>query len=169
MVQGCHVSEGANYLFEVATPLGFSVRTTGDYWLLLRPSTRSCAVEPRTWLNPCPSRSGVPESGGSYGVPLFTARISVGCVRCGPTLRRRGVSHHRLSLCDKIQGRKTGYGLLLRASTIPIGETLTVYWDDPEHEEVCEGGRPRDHPDQRRTRRGIGFERFIFQIEHSSA
>jgi hypothetical protein len=20
----------------------------------------------------------------------------------------------------------------------PIGETLTVYWDDPEHEEVCE-------------------------------
>jgi hypothetical protein len=35
MVQGCHVSEGANYLFEVATPLGFSVHTTGDYWLLL--------------------------------------------------------------------------------------------------------------------------------------
>lgn len=20
----------------------------------------------------------------------------------------------------------------------PVGETLTVYWDDPEHEEVCE-------------------------------
>jgi hypothetical protein len=20
----------------------------------------------------------------------------------------------------------------------PIGETLTIYWDDPEHEEVCE-------------------------------
>ena len=35
MVQGCKVSEDANYLFEVATPLGFSVRTTGDYWLLL--------------------------------------------------------------------------------------------------------------------------------------
>ena len=35
MVQGRNVSEGANYLFEVATPLGFSVRTTGDYWLLL--------------------------------------------------------------------------------------------------------------------------------------
>ena len=29
------MSEGANYLFVVATPLGFSVRTTGDYWLLL--------------------------------------------------------------------------------------------------------------------------------------
>jgi hypothetical protein len=29
------VSEGANYLFEVATPLGFSVRTTVDYWSLL--------------------------------------------------------------------------------------------------------------------------------------
>jgi hypothetical protein len=29
------VSEGPNYLFEVVTPLGFSVRTTVDYWSLL--------------------------------------------------------------------------------------------------------------------------------------
>lgn len=29
------MSEGAGYLFEVATPLGFSVRTTADYWSLL--------------------------------------------------------------------------------------------------------------------------------------
>jgi hypothetical protein len=29
------VSEGTSYLFEVATPLGFSVRTTADYWSLL--------------------------------------------------------------------------------------------------------------------------------------
>jgi hypothetical protein len=29
------VGEGVNYLFEVATPLGFSVRTTGNCWLLL--------------------------------------------------------------------------------------------------------------------------------------
>jgi hypothetical protein len=33
--QGCHVSEGASYLFAVATPMGFSVRTTADYWSLL--------------------------------------------------------------------------------------------------------------------------------------
>jgi hypothetical protein len=29
------LSEGADYLFEVVTPLGFSVRTTKDYWSLL--------------------------------------------------------------------------------------------------------------------------------------
>ena len=29
------MSEGASYLFEVATPLGFSVRTTAGYWSLL--------------------------------------------------------------------------------------------------------------------------------------
>jgi hypothetical protein len=29
------LSEGASYLFDVATPLGFSVRTTADYWSLL--------------------------------------------------------------------------------------------------------------------------------------
>ena len=28
------MSEGASYLFEVATPLGVSVRTTADYWSL---------------------------------------------------------------------------------------------------------------------------------------
>jgi hypothetical protein len=29
------MSDGASYLFEVATPLGFSVRTTANYWSLL--------------------------------------------------------------------------------------------------------------------------------------
>jgi hypothetical protein len=29
------LSEGASYFFEVATPLGFSARTTADYWSLL--------------------------------------------------------------------------------------------------------------------------------------
>ncbi len=30
--QGSNLSEGASYLFDVATPLGFSVRTTADHW-----------------------------------------------------------------------------------------------------------------------------------------
>jgi hypothetical protein len=34
-VQWCNLSEGTSYLFEVATPLGFSVHTTADYWSLL--------------------------------------------------------------------------------------------------------------------------------------
>ena len=40
------MSEDSGYLFEVTTPLGFSVRTTADYWSLLEakhPKLRSRA------------------------------------------------------------------------------------------------------------------------------
>jgi len=50
----------------------------------------------------------------------------------------------------------------------PIGETLTVYWDDPEHEEVCEESA-RDHPDQRRTRRGDRLRALYFKSNTGSA
>lgn len=45
----------------------------------------------------------------------------------------------------------------------PVGETLTVYWDDPEHEEVCEEiGHGliliKDAQDE-----VIGFERLYFK------
>jgi hypothetical protein len=33
--QGCNLREGASSLFDVATPLGLSVRTMVDYWSLL--------------------------------------------------------------------------------------------------------------------------------------
>ena len=51
----------------------------------------------------------------------------------------------------------------------PIGETLTVYWDDPEHEEVCEEVGQGIILIKDARGEVIGFLVLIFQIGHSSA
>ena len=45
----------------------------------------------------------------------------------------------------------------------PIGETLTVYWDDPEHEEVCEEVGQGIILIKDARGEGIGFERLYFK------
>jgi hypothetical protein len=45
----------------------------------------------------------------------------------------------------------------------PIGETLTVYWDDPEHEEVCEEVGQEIILIKDAQEEVIGFERLNFK------
>src|SRR5712692_7202701 len=57
-------------------------------------------------------------------------------MRCSQTPGWRGFSHHCLSLRQD-QGRRQ-HMAHIKVIHDPVGETLTVYWDNPEREEICE-------------------------------
>jgi hypothetical protein len=50
----------------------------------------------------------------------------------------------------------------------PVGETLTIYWDDPEHEEVCEEIGQGIILIKDVQGEVIGFERLYFRPSNAS-
>ena len=48
----------------------------------------------------------------------------------------------------------------------PVGETLTIYWDDPEHEEMCEEIGQGIILIKDAQGEVIGFERLYFRPSH---
>ena len=154
-----------NYiLFEVSTPLGFRVRVTRGYWesivTVKHPVMRERATEVQDVLH---TPDEIRQSRSDPAVFLFYRPRDLDAGLCRrQTTQCGGVPHHDLShRCYQRRGTGMEQVKIFHDRT---GNTLTVWFGNPQEEYVCEETGDEVILMKDRTGRVIGFEKLNFSV-----
>ncbi len=157
------VAENADILFEVMTPLGFRVRVTKAYWRIITEIKHSVMRGREEDVKEAlrnPDEIRVSKK-GSAGVSFLQARAfgALGMCSGKAAQRRRFFDHHLSDRHD--QGREASMAEI-KVYFDREGNTLTVWFGDPEEEYVCEETGEEVVLMKDKSGKVIGFEKLNF-------